>query len=135
MDSFECLISNMCDKYCKFPYIKEQEDLDKICNTCPLNEIKRIYTEEQEPKKVSLGVYEQIRWERDIAIEQLKELGYGLGEKIEPKTGHWIPTYGNVMCSVCGNVKDSRNVGKATHYCDSCGARMKNRKDIQWRKN
>ncbi|MBR3598883.1 MAG: hypothetical protein IKL53_03295 [Lachnospiraceae bacterium] len=42
----------------------------------------------------------------------------------EQKTGHWIPTYGNVKCSVCGSVKDSRNVGKATHYCDFCGARM-----------
>ena len=42
----------------------------------------------------------------------------------EPKTGHWIPTYGNVKCSVCGSVKDSRNVGKATHYCDFCGAKM-----------
>ena len=42
----------------------------------------------------------------------------------EPKTGHWIPTYGNVKCSVCGSVKDSREVGKATHYCDFCGARM-----------
>ena len=30
---------------------------------------------------------EQIRWERDIALEQLKELGYSLGEK--PK--QWIP--------------------------------------------
>ncbi len=37
---------------------------------------------------------------------------------------HWIPTYGNVECSVCGNVKDSREVGKATHYCDFCGAKM-----------
>lgn len=27
---------------------------------------------------------EQIKWERDTAIEQLKQLGYGLGEKIEP---------------------------------------------------
>lgn len=42
----------------------------------------------------------------------------------EPKTGHWIPTYGNVKCSVCGSVKDSRDVGKATHYCDFCGAKM-----------
>lgn len=42
----------------------------------------------------------------------------------EPKPGHWIPTYGNVKCSVCGSVKDSREVGKATHYCDFCGARM-----------
>ena len=29
-----------------------------------------------------LSSIEQIRWERDVAIEQLKELGYGLGEKI-----------------------------------------------------
>lgn len=42
----------------------------------------------------------------------------------EPKIGHWIPTYGNVKCSVCGSVKDSREVGKATHYCDFCGAKM-----------
>ena len=42
----------------------------------------------------------------------------------QPKTGHWIPTYGNVKCSVCGSVKDSREVGKATHYCDFCGAKM-----------
>lgn len=27
-------------------------------------------------------IIEQIKWERDVAIEQLKELGYGLGEKI-----------------------------------------------------
>lgn len=27
---------------------------------------------------------EQIKWERDTAIEQLKQLGYGLGEKVEP---------------------------------------------------
>ena len=42
----------------------------------------------------------------------------------EPKTGHWIPTYGNVKCSVCGSVKESRRVGKATHYCSFCGAKM-----------
>ena len=27
---------------------------------------------------------EQIKWERDTALAQLKELGYGLGEKIQP---------------------------------------------------
>lgn len=31
---------------------------------------------------VSLEVYKQVIWERDIAIEQLKELGYEFGEKI-----------------------------------------------------
>ena len=45
---------------------------------------------EQEPcgETVSLEAFKQVMWERDIAIEQLKELGYGFGQKIEPKTGH-----------------------------------------------
>jgi hypothetical protein len=30
---------------------------------------------------VSLGAYEQVKWERDIAIAQLKELGIGFGQK------------------------------------------------------
>lgn len=40
----------------------------------------------QEPctDDVSRGVFEQVKWERDIAIEQLHELGYELGQKIEP---------------------------------------------------
>ena len=35
---------------------------------------------------VSLGVYKQVAWERDIAIQQLHELGYEFGQKIEPTT-------------------------------------------------
>lgn len=31
---------------------------------------------------VSREAYDQIKWERDTAIAQLKELGYGLGEEI-----------------------------------------------------
>ena len=42
----------------------------------------------------------------------------------EPETAYWIPTYGNVKCSNCGNVKDNRNVGPATHYCDYCGKKI-----------
>lgn len=40
---------------------------------------------EQEPcaDTVSRGVFEQVMWERDTAIEQLRELGYELGQKIE----------------------------------------------------
>ena len=49
----------------------------------------------------------------------------------QPKTGHWIPTHGNVKCSVCGSVKDSREVGKSTHYCSFCGAKMES-EDKQW---
>jgi len=32
---------------------------------------------------VSLGAFEQVCWERDVAIDQLKQLGYGFGEKIQ----------------------------------------------------
>lgn len=31
---------------------------------------------------VSRGVYDQIKWERDVAIEQLAELGIGFGAKV-----------------------------------------------------
>ena len=30
---------------------------------------------------ISRETYEQVRWERDTALEQLKDLGYSLGEK------------------------------------------------------
>ena len=33
-----------------------------------------------------VGAIEQIKWERDIAIQQLNELGYQFGEKVEKKT-------------------------------------------------
>lgn len=83
---------------------------------------------EQEPcDTVSRGVFEQVMWERDVAIEQLKELGYGLGEK--PRTGHWIMTgdylttdYSSteyVKCSCCH--VDSLEEG---NYCPNCGAKM-----------
>lgn len=32
---------------------------------------------------VSRGAFDQIKWERDVAIEQLEELGLSLGEKID----------------------------------------------------
>ena len=32
---------------------------------------------------VSKGLYDQIKWERDIALEQLADLGLCLGQKIE----------------------------------------------------
>lgn len=31
----------------------------------------------------ALGAIDQIRWERDIAIEQLRELGIGFGQKTD----------------------------------------------------
>lgn len=45
--------------------------------------IDRVPTEDV----VSKGLYDQIKWERDIAIEQLEDLGLCLGQKIE---GYYI---------------------------------------------
>ena len=53
--------------------------------------------EYKESTTVSLNVYKQVAKERDIAIQQLHELGYDFGQKIEPTTKNncveprWIP--------------------------------------------
>lgn len=48
-----------------------------------LKDYKRLL--EQEPSDtVSRGAFEQVIWERDVAIGQLEKLGYGLGQKVEP---------------------------------------------------
>lgn len=40
-------------------------------------------TEALQMALTALGAIDQIRWERDIAIEQLEELGIGFGQKID----------------------------------------------------
>ena len=55
---------------------------------------------------------DQIKWERDMAIAQLNELGYGLGEK--PRTGHWIE-YTRVL------IPEPINKWEQAWYCSECG--------------
>lgn len=75
------------------------------------------------PKTIPIGVYEQVQWERDVAIERLNELGYGLGEKI--KTGRWIldETDNSITCDKCGCLiwANDINNGEA-YYCPNCGS-------------
>jgi len=52
---------------------------------------------------VSRKVYEQISWERDIAVMQLKDLGYSLGEKIRTD-GDTISR--QALCEYALNQKD-----------------------------
>ena len=52
---------------------------------------------EQEPFK---GAYIQVAKERDIAIEQLRELGYSLGEKIRPCEKEQEPIIGEVRAEI-----------------------------------
>ena len=70
-------------------HIKTSVDVDPWA----VEEVERVfkaYEQTQPQETVSRGVFEQVMWERDIAIEQLKELGYSLGEKIEPQDGDLI---------------------------------------------
>lgn len=53
-------------------------------------EIVNQVAEECKDKYVSIGAYNQVAWERDIAIKQLHELGYEFGQKIDSNDG-WIP--------------------------------------------
>ena len=73
--------------------------------------------------KVDRSVFEQVLWERDVALNQLKELGYGLGEK--PKTGHWIHLRVDMYeCSECGCIHTSFEIGKCdANYCPNCGSK------------
>lgn len=86
-------------------------------------------------------LYEQVKWERDIAIEQLTELGYSLGEKI--KIGKWVKAVGDWCtpggdpvweCSECGKGRHVYGVEASTYQhdvadgqwvaCPNCGAKM-----------
>ena len=52
-------------------------------NSCGVKEIDGIDEEAINNAITIIGSFEQIKWERDTAIAQLKELGYEFGEKIE----------------------------------------------------
>lgn len=77
---------------------------------------------DQEPK-ISLDTYKQVTRERDIAIEQLHELGYEFGEKI--RTGHWYrQTNDYVDYYECSNCGMATGIYDVKNYCPNCGARM-----------
>lgn len=86
--------------------------------------------------------YEQIHWERDVALHQLEEIGKGLGEKmvdvIERKRGKWQITDAyphNVYCSECHKkfaqthwaVWEDGSLPR--NFCPNCGADMRHPDD------
>lgn len=72
------LINELQDK--SYELWKESYEEEHRRNIRLEEEIKAL---EQQPSDcISMGVYKQMAWERDVAIEQLKELGYEFGEKI-----------------------------------------------------
>lgn len=78
----------------------------------------------------ALGAIEQIRWERDVAISQLEELGLGLGQKVDhvkeaieksismkPNEVEGIYEITKLVCPRCGN-------DLLGEYCCECGQRI-----------
>lgn len=62
-------------------------------------EIVNQVAEECKDKYVSIGVYKQVAWERDVAIEQLHELGYEFGQKIDVPDINVGSNDGWILCS------------------------------------
>lgn len=85
---------------------------------------------------VSKGLYEQIKWERAVALAQLEEYGVSLGQKadvVKVRHGRWIcinKRYGEYECSVChgmdSNCSDYYGIHAVTEqeFCPNCVAKM-----------
>ncbi len=73
-------------------------------------------------------IFEQIKWERDVALQTLEEHGIGLGQKCDAVAvqGEWIDDKPllhssfakQYRCSKCGARRYKDN------YCSNCGTRM-----------
>ena len=89
----------------------------------------------------ALGAIEQYKWERDIAIEQLKELGLGLGQKtdhvrqaIDKQKGLELKpvldeTFGDYtwVCPTCENPYMGNPFNnKCFKHCPECGQKIGN---------
>ena len=93
---------------------------------------------------VSKAAFDQVLWERDVAIQQLREdYGVGLGEKksadvVERKRGEWIEVefgWDDVYydCSVCGEsfcLIDGTPTDNMYNFCPSCGSDMRSHQNI-----
>lgn len=87
---------------------------------------------------VSKAAFDQVLWERDVAIQQLREdYGVGLGEKkaddvVERKRGEWIDhCVRDWHCSECGKQVpkqvrfDGHCYDDKLNFCPNCGADMR----------
>lgn len=81
---------------------------------------------------VSGGVHDQVRWERDVAIQQLEEHGIPFGgiapDVVKVVHGRWgksvvaqtdTSTLYDYTCSICSIVTN-----RESNYCPYCGAKM-----------
>lgn len=123
----------------EFEWLKEQSsewrrvEIDEI-----IERINNQPTTDAVPK----GLFDQIKWERDIAIGQLQEIGCELGQKmdgVKAKSGavpavsgrweEWFPPKhmiftGEEMLYRCSSCTAKYSDVEGFRYCPNCGARM-----------
>ena len=81
---------------------------------------------------------EQLKWERDTAIEQLQSYGIGLGEKtdiVKVNHGEWEllnigPDWADTKCSQCGAEHGFSPYKDFYKFCPDCGAKMDKEEEI-----
>ena len=76
---------------------------------------------------IERSVFEQVIWERDVALHQLSEIGKGLGEKmndvVKQKNGTWeVVDFEDPMRYGCSHCKSLSF--RQSKYCPRCGAKM-----------
>lgn len=94
----------------------------KIPNDAPYKaSVKRVVAQQPTVEAVPKSYAEQIRWERDIAVKQLNEIGCQFGQKMDEvkKKLEAVPV---VHCKECKNWhKDTCWCDKHSHFIDSDG--------------
>ena len=100
------------------------------------NAIRKIIADFPAADVVSRDAYDQIDWERCVALTQLKEIGKSFGERMDDVRpvvrGKWkyrgqqviddlFPTY---ACSVCHDVIPA-DWRRKCNFCPNCGADMR----------
>lgn len=91
---------------------------------------------------VSSSLFDQIDWERTVAISQLAEIGKSLGEQMDDvvkrKKGKWRTTNAFphwLYCDQCHkrlvpNVNWIEEYNIPTNFCSNCGSDMRGEKDV-----
>ena len=107
-------------------YINVDKTLKRLPNDLPYKaSVKRVLIQAPTEEVVSKDLFEQYKYERDVAIDQLQSYGVELGAKkelVEVRHGEWINIAftQKFKCSLCGQ---EIYFGK-DKYCNECGAQM-----------
>lgn len=103
---------------------RDAEQLEHSYNTLMMYEIADMIEDAPTIDAVPKPYAEQIRWERDIAIEQLNEIGCQLGQKMDE-----IKEKLNAVPVVHGNYTLAFSEEENVWECSNCGARMDGKKN------